>query len=137
MYALLEKDAEAGVWTGRLTETYAKLKLSQRFYTPIMRVLNNSGCIEMLQRGARGHPSIANLVRPPTTEDIELVDNRKSSLTDAGRPDKVGEVEKRVSVIEKRLGNLDILEAMANFENRLKEIEATNAKTTKSKTTGK
>jgi hypothetical protein len=127
LYARMEKEAEDGVWSGRLLDTIISLGIPQGGYNRAVNMLRKLDCIQQLERGFRGEQlSVFLLKRAPTPEVLAgaFVKSRDRDLTTAPSLDTLrGEVRDLREEFNKVTGGLNIVEAFANFELRLKTVE--------------
>lgn len=127
LYERMEREAEDGVWSGRLVDTAVRLGIPQGGYNRAVNALRKMGCIEQLERGFRGSQlSVFLLKHPPTPEAWEsaFVKSADKDLTTAPSLDTLrGEVRDMRENFERMTGGLNIVEAFANFESRLKTVE--------------
>lgn len=116
----VEDDIEGRVFRGSIVAAYDELKISHSHYTTVQRMLVESGAMELVQRGARGIESVYRLNGRPDPENL-----RKLSLT---KPDNRATValEQRVADIQRQIGGLDIVQALADLEKRLAVLESGN-----------
>ena len=112
------KDDEL-VFSGSLVEMFRSLKISQGYYSDVTRGLYTLGCMQMKQRGARSSPSIIVLHNPPTVEAWAALAD--SDLTT--RPSGATMLEKQLENLERRMGGMDIVEAFADHEARIVQLE--------------
>jgi hypothetical protein len=105
---------------GSIVAAYDELGISHSHYSTVQRLLVVSGAMELIQRGARGIESVYLLHGRPDPDKL-----RKLSLT---KPDNRATValEQRVADIQRQIGGLDIVQALADLEKRLGELESTN-----------
>jgi len=119
-YKLLTQRAvsEDGVleFRGSIVEAFRSLGISQSYYSPITRGLYDSGAMSMKQRGARGTVSIIVLHEQPTAATWI-----KSRLTTRSKPATLS--EQQLEDILQQLGGINIVEALANHEARIKALE--------------
>ena len=123
LYEAMEKEADDGVYEGKVVETFNRLRISGAHYTPLFTSLKELGCIELLERGVRGRPTRYRLHGPPREDAYE---NRyQAGLTNEPSPATLflSELEQRVSNIERRLEGLDIKGIVVNYEERIGKLE--------------
>jgi hypothetical protein len=127
-YDLMDKGAfnedvtngrKARVFRGSVTSLFKQLGASQAYYSKVRKALIESGCMTILQQGARGLPTVIVLHGKPERETF--VQSRESDLTK--RLDGAI-LSQRVDNLERRLGGLDPQETALNFEKRLRELES-------------
>lgn len=120
---------EMTVFRGSMTKTYNKVGCSQTYYSDIWHVLEDHGCITVLQRGARSVDSVIILHQAPSPERLQR--RTTKDMTRRHTPHDI--LEQRVSNIEAMMGGLKLDELARNFEHRLTKLEqeSINAKTTK------
>ncbi len=116
IYSAMEETAVDGFWTGKTTYLFKSLEIPTASYAPVMRRLRQHGCVEQIQRGSRDLPSIFRLVQDPRT----MGENFSGSLLTLSTPD-AKLLEQRIEALEKRLGGLNVIKAIAELK---QEIEA-------------
>jgi hypothetical protein len=126
------------VFRGSMTKVWHQVSNSQSYYVPVQDFLRSYGYMTILQRGSRGKDSVIVFHGRPNRADLDGLD-----LTALSEPAKL---KAEIEEIQKRLGGIDIVEAFANVEGRLKELETLvqreevngkNKKATKPRTTTK
>lgn len=127
----IPEPVEVLVFRGKLTDIFADMKVSQKYYVTIRKILREYDCIQMLQRGTKAYDSIVILNHPPPEEISPTL------LTDAHSPAKIADVDRRVTALEDwrvtTAGGLNIGEALRDMEIRLAKLEKereTSGKTT-------
>lgn len=123
-YELLSKQSnEDGIYLGKIVETFGTLNISMSHYTPILNALKELGCIELLERGARGRPTRIRLYDAPEQGAFDAL--YKSDLTSDVKPATVlgEELAQRISNIERRLEGLDVKAIVVDHESRIKKLE--------------
>lgn len=111
------------IFEGKVAALYDTLGISRTYYSRMMEVLQENGSIEYIQKGTRHYQSRIRMHAEPTPEEIEAY----TDLTRVIPASRVSgrNLDSRVSQIERRLGSLDVVEALANMESRLRTLEAT------------
>ena len=126
LYEAMDKQAEDGIYTGKVVDTFNSLRISQSHYTPLFNALKELGCIELLDRGVRGRPTRYRMHGPPDRDayDARYVSS-VSGLTGGAKPATVPitELEQRVATLEGRLKGLQIKEVVLNHEARIVALE--------------
>lgn len=112
------KESDDGHFHGSITAVFRELGSSNSSYTPITRLLLSTGAITCLQRGARAIESVYALGERPTEEELLSV-----ALTTKAKPDTLL-LQQQVNDIDKRIGRLDIVEALASLEARVSKLES-------------
>ena len=127
LYARMEKEAEDGVWSGRLLDTIINLGIPQGGYNRAVNALRKLGCIEQLERGFRGEQLSVFLLKRAPTPEVWAEGNVKSrdrDLTTGPSLDTLrGEVRDLRKQFDTVIGGLNVIEAFASFELRLKTVE--------------
>lgn len=123
LYDELAKDATVGegeydVFTGSRVGVFRSLNISQTYYTPIYSALEETGCLELLERGRAGFPSVMALYHPPDEDEFTVAFKR--NLTKTRSPSIL---DQRVSNLEGRLGETDLSSVLVNFEQRIAALE--------------
>lgn len=109
---------ELRVFKGGLVDLFRKLGVSQSYYSSINRALREMGCISLIRRGSRGSGSVVALHHPP--EQTEFVRFLNQPLTESPEAAKLAE---RLEILERRLGGMNIVEALRNMDERLNRLE--------------
>lgn len=117
------------MYRGHPSKLFKKLKINPRYYTPINKILRDTGVVEVLQRGSAERPSIwAVRAELPPQENwpVDLTGPNVSATM------KV-ELERRITALEAWRENLtgggfNITEALRDFELRLTKLEGELAK---------
>jgi hypothetical protein len=118
LYDLMDEQAdEDKVWRGSITGVFGSLGVSMSYYSPATKLLTGIGAIVLLQRGARGIDSEYKLMGRPDNAELDGVQltTRRSAASVA--------LEQRITDMEKRIGRLDIVEALSNLEKRVRALE--------------
>lgn len=108
------------VFRGPLTERYKAAHISKAYYSKIIRLLEDSGAISFLQKGARFQQSVILLNGEPDLD--KLAELSPQPLTGATSSAMV-QLEQRVENLEKRLEGLDLVSLLKNYEERLSALE--------------
>lgn len=121
LYDALTKKASGDTFTGKVTEVYQTLGISNQYYSRIIRGLLETGSIEHVQRGHHKRPTIYKLIKRPTIEELEQLD----FLTPHTRRDKVTDKEilTRLANLERSTQGIDVIAAFTNLEARIKALE--------------
>jgi hypothetical protein len=114
------------VFTGSLTKLYQELGASTSYYSPIRKLLVDSGAIEITQRGTRSQVSEVTVK--------QLSENISPDPLTAARPAATMgvEVDRRLASLEawrETTGGLNIAEALRNMESRLSRLESLQPQT--------
>lgn len=111
------------VWKGRLVATAKSLGIPEGSYSKVVTRLRSMGCIEQVTRGYRGTAlSTYILLFPPTPELWRATEARgdEGRLTAAPTSDRVA---RAVEDLQKQLGGINVVSALANLETRLHNLE--------------
>jgi hypothetical protein len=92
-------------WTGHLTSLFQELGLATPYYTHVMQMLKQMGCVEQLKRGGGAALSQWRLVREPSEDAFKVAASRKKPRQGsfAGLEQQMRDLSKRVDALEKRL----------------------------------
>jgi hypothetical protein len=104
------------VFRGSLTLAYKELAVSMAYYTPIRRLLEESGAVQYLRQGNRNQSSCVVLLERPHAEKFDGIE----ALTPL--PDHAT-LERRVRALEQRLEGVAVVKTLADFEARLRALE--------------
>lgn len=109
------------IFEGKVANLYDELGISRAYYSRMMEVLQEIGSIEFIVRGTRHYKTRIRIHDAPTPEQIETY----TDLTKVPTSGKITSrsLDSRLSSVEKRLGSLDVLDALANIESRLQALE--------------
>jgi hypothetical protein len=119
-------------YTGSQRKTFDKLELSSAMNPILYRALREMGCIEVVQRGAGGRPSILKLMQPPQIERFVEWNNAQHTTRDLTPRTSLSTIEQRVAQLERRLPSIDLIAWVAGIEGRLAGLEG-DGETTKRK----
>lgn len=108
------------VWEGYVTRFYSSLNLSNAHYSRIMHTLTQTGCIQILRKGARGTTTLIALHARPTAELVEGVTGLQADLTKPEPPDTLSQ---RVRQLERRLEGIDVKALFAHLNDRVGKVE--------------
>lgn len=124
LYARMEEEAsEDNVWVGKIVETCKSLNIPAGGYNRAMNALRKLGCVDLLARGTGGdRQSAIRLIRPPTPDVWEdgFVNSRDATLT---RGPSLDMLRQEVRDMHKQLGGINLIEALAQVEERLVRLE--------------
>lgn len=120
---LTDDKIECLVFRGRIGEIFDLAGVSKAYYSKVRAILTDCGAITMLVRGTTHSPSVLvlDVDKPPPDELPENVKIREEALTTA---QGLAKIDRRVEVIEQRLGGIEIVEALRNLELRLSAVES-------------
>lgn len=137
-YHLLRNEAVDGVFEGSLVDAFHKVGASRTYYSSARKVLEESGSVEILQRGNRAVPSrvqVNDLARNDVLE--ALADSLTTGASDATLKGYIGVLARAVAELQRRLdrqlgkspdqGGLLIVEAIRDHELRLTKLESNKA----------
>jgi hypothetical protein len=105
------------VYRGSLVNTFKTLGIGMGYYSSAMRNLEDQGCVTKLQQGAKGVDTVIVLHHPPD-EDAP----KKSSRQPLTPPPDFANLSQRVEDIQKSLGGLNIVEALADIQRQVTEL---------------
>jgi hypothetical protein len=114
-----DNGAEVRVFRGKVTIVFRSLEISQSYYGRVKTALIESGCISFAQVGSRGNPSTILLHHPPSSDEFSLREDRP--LT---KNVEAAMLSQRMDGIENRLGGMNVVEALANVESRLRDLDS-------------
>lgn len=104
------------IFRGSITRIYNALGISRSYYSKVRNALIEMGCLTILSQGNRAEGTAIVLHRAPTDEDFrQWKDRPLTKAVDAAI------LSQRVGDIEKRLGGLDVVNALIDFEERIKQ----------------
>jgi hypothetical protein len=117
-----KKNKEHGfLWEGKIVESFHACGISNAFYGKIMNTMYEIGCLKQVRRGARGVLTQIALLKRPTATDLENAHGLESHLT---KPTEYDRLSQRVSSVEGRLQGIELARVVANFDARLRTLEA-------------
>lgn len=127
----LESGVKARIFAGSYSEVWESTGISRTYYTSIRNALERHDAIQILQRGGRGADTVIVLNDLPKRWDVSgWLDGTDKDLTP--RPD-YAMLEARVEALEKLLGGINVVVALAEFESRVVNLEKSNRNKTKTK----
>ena len=111
------------VFSGRVSEAYNACNISQTYYGPIFKTLEDTGALLKIQRGGRGIDSVFVLRGLPDVWPNGLGWRGKNSepLTEDSR---YGTILLEVESIKDSIGGINVVTALSDFEQRLVKLEA-------------
>lgn len=115
-------------WSGSVAEIFRQLKLSQGYYTPIMRLLEHMDCLRQEVKGTKNVKSVYLLLRSPgTIPEAEwpsinsIVKSSRRGLTD--RPAGYTLLEQEIRSLAERLPpDLDLVRALVDLQQQLDNL---------------
>lgn len=107
------------IWEGSLIETCHSVGIPRGVERRVTKLLESIDCIELLQRGSKGYPSIMALLQAPTGD--LWAKSRDIRLTE--RP-TAARLAVDVRSIKQSLGGVDLGEVLKNHEERISGIES-------------
>jgi len=123
--AVDSEEGEYRVFRGKTTAVWNSLDLASPYYHKAMKLLQEMGSIEQIQRGARHVESVLYLHSRPVLSDYLKLDPDaiKSANTERQRVHEIT-TDARISNIEQNIGGLNIQEVISDHEIRLQQLEA-------------
>lgn len=121
LYDALEQKADGDTFTGKVTEVYQTLGISNQYYSRILQALVEVGSVEYVQRGHHKRPTIYRLIERPTREKLEQYDFLTPYRKRATVSDK--ELLQRLETLERSTQGIDVIAAFTNLEARIKALE--------------
>jgi hypothetical protein len=125
--AITDKDGNI-VWSGSVAEIFRQLKLSQGYYTPIMRLLDHMDCLRQKVKGTKNIKSVYVLLRSPGVipEDEwpsinSIVKSSRRRLTEPTAGYTLLEQEIR-NLAERLPPGLDLVRALAELQQQLDNL---------------
>lgn len=118
----LQSGDKARVFAGNYTDVFAATKLSRTYYTSTRKALEKHNAILILQRGGKGTDTVIVLRGLPKTWDIEGWND--GHLTIRREPATVEGVEELRAEILKTTGGINVIAALAQFEERVVALES-------------
>lgn len=126
LYARMEAEAdEYHVWRGKIVDSCLTIGIALGSYSRVVNALRKLGCIDLIEQGYRGRPTVYRLAYPPT-EAVwrERAPERTEDLTSAPSLDILsGQFDDLVDMLETRLGGLNIVEALGELEKRIDDLQ--------------
>jgi hypothetical protein len=115
-----DSDEYGRVWEGSLVRVFQGLGISNGHYSRVRKTLEETGCIQLLRKGARDVTSLVALVSRPTADNIEGVRTIQDHLTRRPEP---AMLEQRVRELERRLEGIDVKALFHNLHQRVEKLE--------------
>ena len=128
VYEIFEKQAKgikegqilSLVWTGKIQDVLVEAEVSAGSRAKVITLLTELDCIEILQRGNSAQSSIVRLIAHPEARGwIEPEKNLRKGLTTG---DDSAILRESVRAIQKQLGGLDVVRALADLEGRVSTL---------------
>lgn len=125
LYHVLEQDAKPAdgyklLWEGKLVALFSSLSISNAHYRKVFDTMYETGCIEMVRRGARNVPTQIALHGKPTADNVKGVVSLDRGLTP---PTDSAKLERRVKEIEGRLQGINVHQLAKNYNERIQALE--------------
>ena len=120
----LSDGTEVKVWKGLITATAASVGAGEGVYSRVVDRLTAIGCIDVLDKGRRNHPSTVALHFPPTPE----VWAQRISPKDLTSRPSPATMQAELNSLKSELGGVNLKLILKNFEDRLTKIELRLAK---------
>jgi hypothetical protein len=109
------------VFAGKYSDVWQATGISQTYYKPVREALERHGAILILQKGSRAADTVI-VLRDLPNEDEWNIDGWRdgSGLTN---PPESDTLRTQVEEIENRLGGINVVAALAEFEKRVETLE--------------
>lgn len=90
------------IWTGHLTQLFARLGMATPYYTTVMQTLKKMSCVEQVKRGGGNAQSKWRLVRKPEEDFFTAAEKIKKPTqgTFASMEQQMRDMNKRLSDLE-------------------------------------
>lgn len=133
VHSQMTKEAETSkdgiiTWSGSVAEIFRELKISQGYYTPIMRLLEHMDCLRQEQRGTKNVKSVYVLLRSPGVipeadwpSINSIVKSSRRGLTAGAAGYTLLEQEIK-SLAERLPPELDLVKALVELQNQLDDL---------------
>lgn len=123
LYRAMERQANAeGLWEGKIISLAMSIGIAMGSYSRVVNTLRRLGCVELIEQGSRGKPSIYRMVKPPTQEVWESsAPDRTEDLT---RPPSLDILSAQVEDLKRQLGGINVVEALAELEQQVKDLRS-------------
>jgi hypothetical protein len=106
-------DSRLLVWRGRLTHATKEVSIPDGVYKRVMNQLRALGCIEQVEQGRGSLPTVIILFNPPTMDVWQDEIISRQGLT---HRDESAILRARLDDMDKRLGGLDIVQALVEIQ---------------------
>jgi hypothetical protein len=119
-----ETDTEEKVFVGAVVQVYKSLGISQTYYSPIFRTLEDVGAILRMQKGARGQDTVIVLRGLPDEWPVGLgwKGSRSEPLTEDSRYGRLLEVTQELQ--EGSINGINVILALTEIETRVGALES-------------
>lgn len=105
------------IWEGKIIDACTSIGITVGSYSRVVNALRRLGCIEQVEQGYRGKPSIYRVNYPPTPEVWrDHAPERTEDLTKGPSSDTMS---RRLRDLEKQLGNINLVEALMGLEKKI------------------
>lgn len=127
-YEELAKTSRNGVFTGSLTKVFTNVcELPVSYYSPVKQMLDELGCLQIIERGTRKNPSVVKLLKSPPSGDADLpesiVKSLEQPLTDRETVARLVEQVESLEAWRESQRGIVLVEALRNIERRLHALE--------------
>lgn len=122
---LSDDPIEALVFRGKLTDVFEDSGASKAYYSPIRTILSECGAVIMLERGTAYSPSalVVDPSKPPPLANPPIVKSPDPAELLLTLTDEVGTLRESMKSTAERMGDLNIVEVLRNFEIRISRLE--------------
>jgi len=122
LYDLAKEEEHDGitllVFRGKTTEVFRSLGISQQYYSPVFKQLEQLGSIVKVQRGTKGQDSVIAIRDRPTLEAWREIRGSRDLTPKVDLAILTG----RVNEITKQMGGVNLVEAFSAVETRLNQL---------------
>lgn len=120
---LTDDEIEIPVFRGRIGDVFDAVVSSRSYYSQIRAILDESGSLTVLERGT-AHTGTVLAVNPNKPPPLELPPSFvKSSLDTLTLAREVATLKEQVEKLAARLGEVNIVKILRDFEIRISRIE--------------
>lgn len=127
LYELFESEAENvdsegsvyRVWKGFIVQSAANVGIPDGVYTRVMDRLRILGCLQVIETGRRNTPSVIVLLRPPTQEVWDAIDEK--DLTKPPSDAKI--LGQTMEKIKTQIGEINAVDAFRAIDSQLTSIK--------------
>jgi hypothetical protein len=118
-YDGMAERADDRVFTGYPTKLFDELSIPISYYSRIKQQLEALGYAEQVEQGRGGRPSVWRLWKRPHPDSWKILYER--GLTRPPSSGTLTDVSNRVEAIERRLGGLNVVQAIAELQQEIHE----------------
>lgn len=119
LYNYLDEHSIDGVYSGKKTDAWSNVGISQTYYSPLWTALEEMGSIETVEIGGRGRRVQLKLLQPPDGERFSEVWRLRNLTKQAN----VAKLQRDVDALLKLKPNVNVESALGDLALRVSKLE--------------